>query len=230
MRLQQRVRRRVWLLRSGQCLLAAIAGGVGFGLVAVAEGRTPLPLAICGAVLLGCLVLVVSKPWGSASQAIDPEQDVDGLLRTVLSQELEQGVAEKLEQEAGHRPLALRRLPDWPAWGVLLALASAGAGWVLLEPEAAARAVPLGQGDLVGLALDGRPTEQSALAALAEQNESRDLAELSSQSEDGEDGSEQGQWQRAKLAEGASALRLSLDLGVEQRVYERYLQNRAKHP
>jgi len=228
-RLQQRVHRRVWLLRSGQCLLAAIAGGVGFGLLAAAEGRTPLPLAICGAVLLGCLVLVVSKPWGSTSHAIDPEQDADGLLRTVLSHDLKQDAATQLELEAGHRPLALRRLPDWPAWGVLLALVSAGAGWVLLEPKSAARAIPLGQGDLVGLALDGRPAEQSTLAALAEQKEPEGPAELSLQSEDGEDGSEQGQWQRAKLADDASALRLSLDLGVEQRVYERYLQNRAKH-
>ena len=230
MGLQQRVHRRVWLLRGGQCLLAALAGGVGFGLLAAAEGRPPIPLAICGAALLGCLVLVVSKPWGSASQAIDPEQDADGLLRTALSSKLKQEVAVQLEQEAGHRPLALRRLPDWPAWGVLLALVSAGAGWVLLEPEAAARAIPLGQGDLAGLALDGRPAEQSPQAALTEQIEQIDPAELPVESEDGEDGSEQGQWQRAKPADNASALRLSLDLGVEQRVYERYLQNRAKHP
>jgi len=229
-KLHRRVRRRVWWLRSGQSLLAGVAGGVGFGLLAAAEGRPPLPLAVCGAVLLASLVLVVSKPWLPAAAAVDPQQDTDGLLRTVLAAGLSQEAAAELEQEAGHRPLPLRKLPDWPAWGVLLALISGAAGWVLLEPEGAASRIPLAQGELTGLGLDGRPAEQSALSALPEQIDHLASDAEPFGSDHSEDGPEQGQWQRAMAADDAPALRLSLDLGVEQRVYDRYLQNRAKNP
>lgn len=230
MKLESRVRRRVWWLRSGQSLLAGVAGGVGFGLLAAAEGRAPLPLAICGAVLLASLVLAVSKPWLPAAAAVDPQRDEDGLLRTVLSADLSPEAAAKLELEAGHRPLPLRKLSDWPAWGVLLALVSGSAGWVLLEPEGAASRLPLAQGELAGLGLDGRPAEQSALSALPEQIDDTDSGSEPEGIDHSEDGSEQGQWQRAMAADDVPALRLSLDLGIEQRVYDRYLQNRAKNP
>ncbi|MFK5956462.1 MAG: hypothetical protein QM477_08475 [Planctomycetota bacterium] len=230
MTLQQRVRRRIWLLRSGQSLLAALAGGVSFGLLAAAEGRPPLPLALCGALLLGCLTLLVAKPWMPPTTAIDPQHDADGLLRTALTSDLSAQQQALLESQAEHRPLRLRPLPGWPAWGVLLALVSASAGWVLLEPDAAAPVALFGEGNLAGLSLDGRPSDQGAVLALTESSEPSKLGDKSPSSKDGEDGSEQGQWQRAKAVEDASALRLSLDLGVEQRVYERYLQNRAKNP
>jgi len=230
MLLQQRVRRHMWLLRGGQSLLAGLAGGVGFGLLAAAEGRPALPLAICGAVLLASLLLLVARPWMPTDAAMDPQQDVDGLLRTALNADLSAEQQVKLTLEAERRPLRLRPLPDWPAWGVLLALVSAASGWVLLEPDAAAGVTPLGEGNLAGLTLDGRPRKQSPALALAEQTKSSQMDFPFSTLEDGEDGSEQGQWQRAKPADDVSALRLSLDLGVEHRVYERYLQNRAKNP
>ena len=113
MELRQRVRRRLLWLRLGQSLLAGAAGAFAAGLTAAAEGLAPLPLALCAALLMMALVLLVGRPWIEPELAVDPRFDADGLLRTALCTKLRPAQREALVKVAAARPLRLRPLPDW---------------------------------------------------------------------------------------------------------------------
>ena len=232
MGLRQRVQRWQWCLRCGQSLLAAAAGALAFGLTAAAEGLPVVPLAACGATLLATLVMVVARPWQAPIKAVDPAADEDGLLRTSLSGGLSERQLRSLREQAARRPLRLRPLPDWQAWGLCLGLACAGSGWVLLAPPPVEQ--PLGFTLTPGLRLDGslvaapKTGTEQAKAPENDRPDSPDL--LSTRTQDGGTGTDTEQWVPVAAQDDASAVGLGLDLGLEQQVYERYLRNRSKRP
>lgn len=232
MELRQRVQRRQWSLRCGQSLLAAAAGALAFGLTAAAEGLPVVPLAVCGALLLATLVLVVARPWQGAIEALDPTTDEDGLLRTTLSRGLTEQQLQSLQDRARTRQLRLRPLPDWQAWGLCLGLACAGSGWVLLAPPPVEQ--PVGFALSPSLHQDGSlvaaPEAATETAPGAESDRDGSAEMLSPPTQDGGTGTDTEQWVPVAAQDDASAVGFGLDLGLDQQVYERYLRNRSKRP
>lgn len=230
MDLQARARRSLWSLRLLQSAGAAVVLGGLFALTAAAEGLAPLPLGVLGALLAVTLVLLAAPPWIAPDRAVDPSADADGLLRTALSPTLDTERAEVLAQRVAARPMKFRGLPEWQAWAVFGLLCAAVSGWTLLEPEQGAANLRRGSLDPQGMALDGsarhRPTapDDPSVSGLAPPTPRE------APGEDGVDSPERGEWQRVPEAADGTSVRLGLDLGLEQGVYERYLRNLAKRP
>ncbi|MGB0953473.1 MAG: hypothetical protein ACPG31_09615 [Planctomycetota bacterium] len=230
MELQARARRRLWSLRFLQALVAGVAVGGVLALTATAEGLAPWPLALLGALLAVALVLLTAPPWLAPDRAIDPAADEDGLLRTALSPRLAASRADALAGAASQRRLRFRALPEWQAWAVFLLIGASASAWTLLEPDALQSGLARGSLNPQGLALDGGVRKDAPAPATSPDLNVPPPPSAEDPLEDGVDGSERGQWQRVPEMADGSAVRLGMDLGLEQGVYERYLRNRAKRP
>lgn len=230
MELQARARKRLWRLRLGQALLVGAAVGGVFALTATAENLAPWPLSLLGALLAATMVLLAAPPWMAPDQAIDPAADQDGLLRTALSPYLPARGSEPVLAAAASRTMRFRALPEWQGWAVLLLIGAATSGWTLLEPEELQGGLTRGSLNPQGLALDGGVKKDAPAPRPAAAGTAVPAPPVEDTVEDGVDGSESGQWQRVPEMADGSAVRLGLDLGLEQGVYERYLRNRAKRP
>ena len=230
MELRAFARRRLWALRLVQALAVGAAVGGVLALTATAEGLAPGPLGSLGFVLASTLVLLAAPPWLAPDRAIDPASDADGLLRTALSPRLPSERLAALEPMVAGRSMCFRHLPEWQGWAVLLLVAVAVSGWILLEPAQAANGPARGSLDPQGMALDGGARQNSPQPATLGKPTTPPPLVAEDGLEDGVDGAESGQWQRVPEMDDGSAVRLGLDLGLEQGVYERYLRNRAKRP